>query len=200
MSHPSIPAKNFQKRRPPAVVKPLSTLCVLLAAGSLCPRPGRAGDPMSAPTSRTEPALPTREEAHVRAQLLHAALHGSLHVMHRDFFRRDGSKAIPSASLNDVFKAIGGEWHITLRWLASQETAMSLDNEASDEFQRRALKAISAGEKEVTSVENGLFRYAGAIPLQNECLKCHVPNRTTLEVRFAALEVTMALRKPEPPK
>ncbi len=146
--------------------------------------------------------LPSEAEAKVRAQLLHAAFRGSLEIMHRDFFRKGDSKAIPSESLTDVFKAMGGEWGVTIRWLAPEATIMNVDNKAKDAFEVGALKSITGGEKEVSTVENGSFRYAGAIVLQNQCLKCHVPDRTSLEDRFAALEICMPVKgtAPVPPK
>lgn len=147
---------------------------------------------------RIEPAaaLPTAAEARARAQLLHAAIHGSLRIMHRDFFRKGDSKAIPSESLKDVFKVMEEEWHVTIRWLASDETVMNVDNKAKDDFQRKALVAVKGGEKEMTAVEKETFRFAGVIPLQNQCLKCHSPDRTSLEDRFAALEISMRIRPP----
>lgn len=144
--------------------------------------------------------LPDAAEARVRAQLVHATVHGALSVMHRDFFRKGDNKAIPSESLKDVFKTLSEEWNVTVRWLAAEETIMNVDNRATDDFQRRALKAIIGGEKELGAVENGTFRYAGAIPLQNQCLKCHAPDRKSLEDRFAALEISMAIRKADPAK
>ena len=138
--------------------------------------------------------LPGEAEARVRAQLLHAAFDGVLRVMHRDFFRKGDSKAIPSESLKDVFKTMAEEQGVSIRWLASEETVMNVNNKPEDEFQKRALKAITGGEKEVTAVEKDRFRYAGVIVLQNQCLKCHVPDRTNLNDRFAALEITMQVK------
>ena len=141
---------------------------------------------------------PSEAEAKVRAQLLHAAFRGALEVMHRDFFRKGDSRAIPSESLTDVFKAMSDEWGVTIRWLATDATIMNVDNKAKDAFEVRALKSITGGGKEVSAVENGSFRYAGAIVLENQCLKCHVPDRTSLEDRFAALEICMPVKGPAP--
>jgi Protein of unknown function (DUF3365) len=155
-----------------------------------------------APPGPAAAIAPSEDEARVRAQLLHAAFRGALEIMHRDFFRKGDSKAIPSESLTDVFKAMGGEWGVTIRWLASEATIMNVDNKAQDAFEVRALKSITGGEKEVSTVENGSFRYAGAIVLENQCLKCHVPDRTSLEDRFAALEICMPVKRSAavPPK
>lgn len=139
----------------------------------------------------TGPPVPTREEALVRAQLLHAALDGALQVMHRDFFRKGESRAIPSESLKDVFKTMAEQWGVNLRWLATEETIMNVENKAVDAFETGALLALAAGKKEVSAVEGRTFRYAGPVMIRNECLKCHVPHRTTLEDRFAALSISM---------
>lgn len=138
--------------------------------------------------------LPSPAEARVRAQLVHASIDGALRVMHRDFFRKGESKAIPSDSLRDVFKNLSADWGLSVRWLASDDTVQNKENRAVDGFGERALKAITGGEKEFSEVEGGQLRFAGVIVLQNQCLKCHVPNRKSLEERFAALEVSMPVQ------
>lgn len=165
-------------------------LPVLIAASAAAAQEPRAASP----------ALPTPEEARVRAQLLHASFDGTLRVMHRDFFRKGDRKAIPSESLKDVFKTMAEDWGVTIRWLASDETIMNVDNKARDAFDERALKAVAGGEKEVSTVENGTLRYAGVIVLRNECLKCHVADRKNLNDRFAALEIIMAVKPATPEK
>lgn len=171
----------------------LLSLILLLHTAS----PGFAQSPAAtAPASPSRPdgTMPSEAEAIIRARLLHAAFDGALRVMHRDFFRKGDSKAIPSESLKDVFKTMADEQGVTIRWLASAETVMNVDNKPEDDFQKRALKAITGGEKEVSAVEKEMFRYAGVIVLQNQCLKCHVPERKTLEDRFAALEISMPVK------
>lgn len=118
--------------------------------------------------------------------------------MHRDFFRKGDNKAIPSESLKDVFRTIAEEQGVTIRWLASEETIMNVDNKAQDAFDERALKQLGADKRETSAVEGDTFRYAGVIVLQNQCLKCHVPDRKSLEDRFAALHIAMPVRKAEP--
>jgi hypothetical protein len=143
--------------------------------------------------------LPTPPEALVRARLLHAAFDGTLRVMHRDFFHKGDSKAIPSESLKDVFKAMAEEHGITIRWLATAATVMNVENKAKDDFETEALKTITGGGKEVSAVSQGKLRYVGSIPLQNQCLKCHASDRTSLEDRFAALEISLPVRAPVAP-
>lgn len=137
---------------------------------------------------------PPLEEAKTRARLLHSSFGATLDAVHRDFFRRNESRVIPSESLEEVFKAMEKEWGITLRWLAADATAMNVDHKAKDDFQKEALRKITAGEKEVLAVEHGTLRFAGSIVLRNECLKCHVKDRQSLEDRFAALEIRMPVQ------
>ena len=139
-------------------------------------------------------------EARARARLVHMTINGALQVMHRDFFRRNGSKVIPSKSLEDVFKTLAEDSSIQAHWLAGDGTVMNTDNKPRDDFEQKAIRKIIAGEKEYEAAEKGTFRFAGSIALQNECLKCHVPDRTSLEDRFAALVVSIPLDSPAPEK
>lgn len=177
---------------------PASIFTILLPA--VVPVSGEppAATPAAAKTEAS--ALPTAEEATARARLLHAALDGALRVMHRDFFRKGDNKAIPSESLEDVFKSMEEENGVMIRWLASDETIMNVDNKARDAFDEAALKAVKSGGREFSAVEKDTLRYAGVIVLQNECLKCHVPERKTLEDRFAALEISMLVKASGPAK
>jgi hypothetical protein len=179
-------------RRIPACSIPV----LLLAAVAGSDEPPAASAPQKPDTA----GLPSVEEATARARLLHAAFDGVLRVMHRDFFRKGDNKAIPSESLQDVFKTMAEENGVTLRWLASEETIMNVDHKAQDAFDEAALKAVKSGQSEHNAVEKDTLRYAGVIVLENQCLKCHVPERKTLENRFAALEILMPVAVPAPAK
>lgn len=168
----------------------------------------KAADPKPAPAAPVVPvvpvvpgevtrSLPTASEALVRARLLHLSLDGALQVMHRDFFRRNDSKAIPSRSLADVFKVLEEKEGVKLRWLAAEETIMNSDHAAVDEFQKKALELLSAEVSEHSAVQDSTLRFTGSIALKNECLKCHVPHRTQLGDRFAALEITIPISAPK---
>ena len=161
-----------------------------------------SGEPPAAPApaKSNAAALPAVDEAVARARLLHAAFDGVLRVMHRDFFRKGDNKAIPSESLKDVFKTMAEENGVALRWLASEETIMNVDNKAQDAFDEAALKAVKSGQKDYQAVEKDTLRYAGVIVLENQCLKCHVPERKSLEDRFAALEILIPVKSPAPAK
>lgn len=134
------------------------------------------------------------DEARGRARWMHETIHGSLQVMHRDFFGTgEDDLSLPSQSLEDVFEQMAESWGVGIRWLGVNATKGS-DHEPGDKFEEDAAKAIKAGESEYYAVERGKFRYVGMIRLQNECLKCHVPHRTTLEDRFAGLSLTIPLK------
>jgi hypothetical protein len=187
-----------EKYRPSAaVMRCFGTLAAVAAIG-LPIYAQVAKVPEKEPPARAA-SLPAAE-ARARAQLLHTTINGALQVIHRDFFRRNGSKVIPSKSLEDVFKVLQKENSTTVRWVAGEGTVMNTDNKPRNDFERQAIKAITGGDKEFESLEKGIFHFAGSITLQNECLKCHVPDRTSLEERFAALAVSIPLCTPAPEK
>lgn len=140
------------------------------------------------------------DEARARARLLHQTIHGTLQVMHRDFFDPDDQSKIPSASLESMFDELARTQQVKIRWLGVNAKTMNIDHEPNDEFERNAVNALSAGNPEFESVENNRYRFAGNIVLHNVCLKCHVPNRTSLEDRSAGLAITIPLDTPRPGK
>ncbi|QDT53458.1 hypothetical protein Pan44_14750 [Caulifigura coniformis] len=143
------------------------------------------------PAKAPEKQPPSLAEARARAQLLHETLHSTLHVVHRDFYREDDGLPIPAASMTRVFRHLEEEQGVVLRWLAVDGEAMNVDHKARDDFERAAVKAIQADQKPFESREGGVYRRAAAITLRSECLKCHVPNRKSLEDRFAGLIISM---------
>jgi len=134
---------------------------------------------------------PAAAEAGMRARLLHETIHGALQVIHRDFFDEEKRHEIPSSSLEDVFVELKKEWNVEVAWMSVNAKAMNIDHEPKDDFQRAAAKAIAGGEERHEEVAGDRLRYAGSIHLGNQCLKCHVPDRTSLEERRAAILITM---------
>lgn len=170
----------------------LALSLVLVISGN-----GRAGDPETEEPTGGRADLPTSaEEARGRARILHETIHGALQVMHRDFFGDDEELNLPSQSLEDVFKELARSWSVEIRWLGINATK-DVDHEPRDDFEKRAAEAILKGATEYADVERGKYRHVGAIKIQNECLKCHVPYRTSLEDRVAGLAISIPLRKPE---
>lgn len=137
----------------------------------------------------------TVAEARERARLLHESFHGALQVVHRDFFDPDDRDRIPSATLEDVFEVLASRFGVQLHWLGVNARTMDVEHNPKDQFEEEAVAALADGKKEYEKVENGHYRYAGAIQLHNQCLKCHVPQRTSLEDRTAGLAISMKFGK-----
>ncbi|MBP6785563.1 MAG: hypothetical protein KA152_17345 [Verrucomicrobiales bacterium] len=135
----------------------------------------------------------TVEEARGRARWLHEGFRGALLVMHRDFFEENDPGALPSQSLDDVFDEMARSWSVEINWLGINATK-GVDHYPNDRFEEAAAAALESGKTEYEVVENGQYRYVGVIPMQNQCLKCHVRNRTSLEDRLAGLSISFPLK------
>jgi len=159
------------------------------------------GDPLSGEENEDakeekEIILPqTKEEAKVRAQILHDTIHATLQFVHRDFFDPLEMDLIPSATLEEVFEEVEEKWAIEIRWLGVEGKTMNVDHKPRDKFEQKAVEALAKGEKEFETMEGRIFRRAAPIVLHNACLKCHVPDRTSLEDRVAGLVISMPLAK-----
>ncbi|MBN72670.1 MAG: hypothetical protein CME32_25735 [Gimesia sp.] len=139
----------------------------------------------------------TAVEARVRARILHETVHGALQVIHRDFFEEEESRVIPSHSLEDVFKELERSQGIKVRWLAVNARAMNVDNEPRTEFEKQAVKALSAGKAEFEQITDKEYQFTGSIRLASQCLKCHLPMRKSNEARVAGLVISMPLKVTE---
>lgn len=134
-------------------------------------------------------------EARGQARVLHETIHGTLQVMHRDFFVDDENLSLPSQSLQDVFKELTLGWGIKIKWLGVNAKTMDSDHKPEDRFEEKAVEALAAGKTEFEAVEKNVYRHAGLIKLQNECLKCHVPHRKSLEDRAAGLVINIPFKQ-----
>lgn len=139
------------------------------------------------------------DEARARARLLHETLHATLHAVHHHYYREDEGLPIPAATLDKVFGQIARRQNVQLHWLAVDGQAMNTDNVARDDFERAAVKAIASGKLEHESIDGKTYRLAGAITLTGDCLKCHIPNRTSTEDRAAGLVIGIPLRETHKP-
>jgi hypothetical protein len=170
---------------------------LILAASSVCLAAGdveSSSEDPAADTTTDENLPATVVEARSRARILHETLHGTLQVMHRDFFDPNQRLSIPSRSLEDVFKELERSWQVKLHWLVVNADAMNVDNKPRDDFEKDAAKALASGKPEFETVEGNVYRFAGSIRLASQCLKCHVPRRTSTEDRTAGLVIRMPLR------
>jgi len=156
----------------------------------------RAEESKDQQAKQKEKLLPaTKAEAQARAKLLHETIHGSLQVMHRDFFLEDESITIPSHSLEDVFKELDRTYGVKIRWLAVNAKAMNIDNEPKSDFEKAAVKVLSDGKPEYEKLADDTYHFAGSIRLPSQCLKCHLPGRKSNKDRVAGLVISMPLKK-----
>ncbi|MEW4565939.1 DUF3365 domain-containing protein [Bremerella sp. JC770] len=135
------------------------------------------------------------DEARARAMILHETIHGSLQVMHRDFFLEDESRVIPSASLEDVFQALEDDFDVHLKWLVVETDVVNVDHQPEGAFEKNAVKALADRKPYWDAVEKDTYRFAGPIRLASQCLKCHVRNRKDTEDRTAGLVITMPIAR-----
>jgi len=135
-------------------------------------------------------------EARGRAQLLHETLHASLQVVHHEYYREDEGLTIPAVTLRRVFGELADRHKVELRWLAVTAPPMNVEHKPRDEFEKQAVAALAKGDAEFEQAADGVYRFAGAITLSSECLKCHLPNRTSTKDRAAGLVITMPLARP----
>ncbi|MAT15015.1 MAG: hypothetical protein CMJ46_07070 [Planctomyces sp.] len=174
---------------------PKKILAVVLAVSVVVVHFRAACSEEPAPTLEKASPPTSVEEARARALLLHETLHGTLQVIHRDFFIEDESRVIPSASLEDVFEAIEESHEVQLKWLIVETDIVNVDHEPQDEYERAAAKALAAGEKYYEQLEADEYAYTGAIRLASQCLKCHVQNRKDTNPRTAGLVIRMPVRR-----
>ena len=143
-------------------------------------------------TPQVQPAA-TAGEARARARLLHEMVHGSLQVMHRDFFDEDNPHSIPSASLEDVFHELYRGYGIEMKWLIVNTDLVNIDHKPQSSFERSAAKQLAIGKSFAERVDDDRYLFAGAIRLGSQCLKCHVKHRTSNEDRTAGVVISMPL-------
>lgn len=166
-----------------------STVVILVAAVSQAdpePTPAAPSPGTAAPQSV--------DEARRQAEVLHSTIHIALQLVHDRYYREDEGLPIPAAILSELFAELEKEQQVTLRWLAVEGQAMNADHTAQNEFEERAVTALKARRPFLEDVSDGTYRRAGPITLSNHCLKCHVPNRRSLEDRSAGLIIQIPLQ------
>ncbi|WP_339734075.1 DUF3365 domain-containing protein [uncultured Gimesia sp.] len=131
------------------------------------------------------------DAAREQARLLHEALHSTLLIVHRKYYREDEKLPIPSSVLDEVFEEMQRTRNIKFRWISVNAEAMNIDHEPKTAFEKQAAEALSSGKKEFEQVEKGIYRHVGTICLPSQCLKCHMPNRRSTATRFAGLIISL---------
>ena len=140
---------------------------------------------------------PIAAEARGRAELLHETFHGVLQVVHHQYYREDEGLAIPAATLKKVFHELASRKQVEVRWLVVNAAPMNLDHLPQNDFERKAVAALTAGNDAYESIEQGVYRRVAAITLTSECLKCHAPNRSSTKDRIAGLSISMPIEPHE---
>lgn len=153
----------------------------------------RAEDVVEPAAGRVVSPAGSLQDARNRAMLLHETIHGTLQVVHRDFFDEDDAHVIPSASLEDVFDAMADSFQVEIKWLVVNTDVVNVDHRPSDEFEHAAVAALAAGKPYFDQAESDRYRFAGPIRLASQCLKCHVKNRTNTKDRTAGLLISMPM-------
>lgn len=153
-----------------------------------------SADEQPALTQNLQATHPTSQsEARSRALLLHEMVHGTLQIMHRDFFDADDARAIPSASFEDVFHEMEKSFEVQMKWLIVNTDVVNFEHEAQNNFEKSAVTALASGKPYMEAFTSDRYHFAGAIRLGSQCLKCHVKLRTSNEDRTAGLVITMPL-------
>ncbi|MFV1965664.1 MAG: DUF3365 domain-containing protein [Pirellulaceae bacterium] len=137
----------------------------------------------------------TLEEARGQAKLLHQTIHSTLQIVHRTYYLEDEGLPLPASTMETVFDDLARSRNIKFHWLAVNAQAMSIDHEPQDEFEKQAVKALRSGKTSFGRVEKGVYRHAGAITLFSQCLKCHLPHRTSTDPRTAGLVITIPFQR-----
>lgn len=156
----------------------------------------QADDPppgASAPAASRRAAV-SAAEARGQADILHESLHVTLQTIHHEYFREDEKIAIPAVALENVFREVASRRNIEFRWLAVNTQAMNIDHEPQDDFEKEAVKAIAAGAEDFEKIDGQVYRRVGPIILQAECLKCHLPSRSSNKERLAGLSITIPIK------
>lgn len=145
----------------------------------------------------TPPAQLHQAEARRQAELLHTSFAGTLSAIHHEYYHNDQGLTIPAMALKSVFRDVEQTHKVELRWLAINAQAMNVDHQPKSQFEKEAAKAITGGAEQFESVEGGMYRRVGAVALQSECLKCHLPNRTSNKTRLAGLMISIPIHSTE---
>lgn len=138
----------------------------------------------------------TLDVARDRAEVMHDVYAATLEVMHERYFH--GSRAaVPARAMQDVFATMQRKSKAEARWISVNMEPMSIDHAPRSDFEKRAAQAISDGKGYLEEVEEGVYRRAGPIPLDDGCIGCHAgfSKKPTDAPKFAGLVISIPLRK-----
>ncbi|TWU07299.1 hypothetical protein CA54_57050 [Symmachiella macrocystis] len=157
-----------------------------------------AADKTREPRPATKTGV-TLEIARDRAEIMHDVYAATLEVLHERYFH-GARAAVPARAMQDVFSTIQRKSRVEARWISVNMEPMSIDHEPKSDFEKRAAQAISAGKGHLDVVEEGFYRRAGAIPLDDGCIGCHAgfAKKPTDDPKFAGLVISVPLSQQKP--
>lgn len=131
-----------------------------------------------------------------RAQTMYRIYASTLDVLHDHYFHINKA-VLPARAMEDIFSDIAGQSKMKTRWIAVNAKAMSVDHEPSDDFEKEAAQRIAAGEQEFEQTESDVYRFAGSIPLHENCVQCHMGTFSppSKKPRFAGLVISIPIAK-----
>ncbi|VAX40030.1 hypothetical protein MNBD_PLANCTO02-2446 [hydrothermal vent metagenome] len=175
-------------------ILPLVLFAIITAGVGLCDDSTAKSETKKEIKKKNKKSRVTLTEAKEQAKLLHEAFHTTLQVVHRQYFRQDEKLQIPSRTLDTIFEKLSDNREIQFKWISVNAQAMNIDHEPETKFEKKAAQVIASGKDSYEQVEKGVYRHAGKILLLNQCLKCHLPDRTSTKTRFAGLIISMKLK------
>ncbi len=136
------------------------------------------------------------DDARRQARILHRVYIATLDAMHHYYFHANKA-VIPARAMEDIFADVSDETRATARWIAVNTKAMGVDHEPEGPFERDAAAALGKGATEHELVEDGVYHHAGAVPLADGCIGCHVGAlaKPTRIPRVAGLVITIPVSK-----
>jgi hypothetical protein len=131
-----------------------------------------------------------------RAKTMHRVYAATLESLHHHYFHGDRA-IVPARAMEDVFEEIAAQSKVEARWISVNTKAMSIGHEPKSDFEKQAAKEIAAGKDSFESIENGIYRRAGAIPLASECVSCHTGffAGAAKSPRFAGLVISVPVQE-----
>lgn len=176
--------------------KTLGLLALAAATGVFCFAGQSEAEPPTQPTStRLDAHRVPLKTAQERAEMMHDLFADSLDVIHHRYFRRDGA-VLPARALEDVFDRVDERWGVKIHWISVNTPAMSINNEPTTAFEKKAAEELASGKSAYSRVENGYYYRAGPIPLDAGCVACHTRSApiTDKKPRFAGLVIAVPVK------
>lgn len=132
---------------------------------------------------------------------MHQIYAATLDVIHAKYFHSERA-IIPARAMEDVFEVLERENGIRAQWIAVNLRAMSINHDPKTDFEKRAARALGDGTLEYESVDDGVYRRATPILLNDGCLGCHAGfgSRPSKNQKLAGLVISIPVLAEESPQ